>query len=759
MEGWRALTIHAVPENVIACLEEHGFASESTFVCVSSRLLNDCRYGASWFVVARGAIAVVEEQEGDLDFWSCSWDEVSGARTQALTGGGVLILNLKGKAREVIRYTGGEAGLFGGINGCISRQAKRLKKAEDRQSVGHVELKRDLQSVLEKNRKLFCSTCEFPLPKNSSVCPYCLQKAFTLKRILAFTVPYRTQLIAMGVLMVSGTFIQLIPPQITRVLVDDVLTSEAAASQLWVLIVALAGIMILNRVIEITRARTAVKVGGYVTRDIQVKTFDHLQLLSLGYFNQQQTGALMSRVNNDARQMQGFLVDGLQFTVVNVLQIVGIGIVLLWMNPLLGFLVLVPTPLAVLLSAAIWKKIFRRFRLSWIAVSSVASYLNDALTGVRVIKAFGQEHKESDRFMDRTEHARDRMIDAEQTWQTLIPVLNLLIQSSVLLVWYFGAFEVYGGDMTVGELIAYVAYLTMIYGPLQLLTRLNDWLTRALTAAARLFEILDVEPAIRNESDVVSMPKVRGDIELKEVTFGYERHDPVLKEVSFKIEAGQMVGLVGHSGAGKSTVINIIGRLYDVDEGMVTLDGQDLRSIELTDLRKHVGYVLQETFLFNGSVFENIRYARPTASHAEVIEAAIAANAHEFIMKLPEAYDTYVGERGVKLSGGERQRIAIARALIHDPKILILDEATSSMDTETELKIQEALSHLIQGRTTIAIAHRLSTLRHANRLIVLDKGEVAEEGTHAELMEKPDGIYRKLVNIQTEWNELIGVGG
>lgn len=752
---WDALTVHSVPEDVSRSFESAGFTPERSHICVASRLEPEGKFGECWLAVGEAQVGIVGRNGGTPELvWSSPLETIRGATTQPVTGGGMLVLDVDGTPREVVRYDAAQAGLFGGIGHGLNREIKRRTEPETSGS-----LARDLALLLEKEREHYCPTCQRRLPRNTRVCRFCLKRGSTLGRILSFAGPYKGRLALMALMMVSGTALHLVPPQIMRVLVDDVLVSREHAGRLPLLVALLALVMIADHGIGILRARLGIWVGCHITNSIQQRAFQHLQALSLSYFNKQQTGALMSRINNDARQMQGFLVEGIQYTVVNLLTILGVAAVLIWMNPLLGSLVLLPVPFVVLLSVWVWRKIGRRFRLLWMSISSVASYLNDALSGIRVIKAFGREEEEIGKFERRVNRSRDRMISAEQTWQTLVPVMNLMIQSALLLIWYFGAYEVYGERLTIGGLLAYVSYLGMIFGPLQLLTRLNDWLSRSLTAAARVFEILDVEADIDTRPDARAMPKVRGDLEVRNVTFGYERHVPVLKGVSFTVGAGEMIGLVGRSGAGKSTIINLIGRMYDPDEGAVLLDGVDLRDIRVEDLRQHVGFVLQDTFLFNGSVAENIAYARTGATRDEIIRAADAACAHDFIMNLPDGYDTYVGERGARLSGGERQRIAIARALLHDPRILILDEATSSMDTETESKIQSALSHLVKGRTTIAIAHRLSTLRHASRLVVIDDGRVAEQGTHAELMEKEGGVYRGLVEIQTEWNRIIGVGG
>jgi ATP-binding cassette subfamily B protein len=615
------------------------------------------------------------------------------------------------------------------------------------------------EHLLKKHRGDYCPGCHRRFPKHTKVCPFCLRRGSVLLRVMAFALPYRRLILTMATLMVVGIGVELVRPQLYRIFIDRVLSGERDIRILPWLVGGLAFVLALQHGIGIVRARLGIWVGSHVTNAIQAEAFNHLQRLSMSFFNRHQTGALMSRLNNDARQMQGFLVDGIQFTVINLLMVLGVSAMLIWMNPFLGVLVLVPMPLVVLLSRWMWRKLMHRYHVLWISMSVVSSFLNDVLSGMRVVKAFGQEDAEVKRYDQKLSRARAHLIQAENTWETLIPVLNLLVQSSTVLVWYFGAFEVHGNRLSTGQLVAYLSYLGMVFGPLQLLTRLNDWLGRSLTAAARVFEILDTESEVSERPDARALPAIEGRIELRGVTFGYEPHLPVLKDVSLQVEPGEMIGFVGPSGAGKSTTINLIGRLYDVDRGAVLIDGVDVRDIKVSDLRSQIGYVLQDSFLFGGSVAENIAYARPGATRRQIIDAAVAANAHEFVMKLPDGYDTVVGERGQRLSGGERQRISIARAILADPKILVLDEATASVDTETEAKIQLALASLVRGRTTLAIAHRLSTLRHASRLVVLEEGKVAEQGTHAELMAKEDGAYRRLVEIQTEWSQTIAVGG
>lgn len=384
----------------------------------------------------------------------------------------------------------------------------------------------------------------------------------------------------------------------------------------------------------------------------------------------------------------------------------------------------------------------------WQRWGRLNALLNESLSGFRIVRAFAQEHREISRFSQRSSELISSVITVERTWAMLFATISLFTAMGTLLVWYLGGRQVLGEEMTLGTLMAFLFYLGMFYAPLQALSWLINWASRSLTAAERLFEILDTPPET-DEPDVISVPKIEGRVEFKNVVFGYEKHRPVLKGVNFTVEPGEMVGLVGHSGAGKTTTINLICRFYDVDEGQILIDGIDIRKIQRSDLRRQIGLVPQDTFLFSGTIAENITFAKPNATKEEIIRAAKIANAHDFIVtQKPDGYDTQVGERGQGLSVGERQRIAISRALLPDPRIIILDEATSQVDVETERQIQEAIERLVKGRTTFAIAHRLATLRSANKLIVLKEGQIAEIGTHDELMQKQGEFYRLVQTYQ-----------
>ena len=711
-------------------------------------------FGTRYLVADTNALRIYSETGGTsaaprLDT-TLRFADLESVSADAMVGGGSLFAarkNSGGEAIELLRFGGGMSGDMAGVARVLNALATGETTSENE---------------AETERRV-CPNCGRPLPGDSDVCSACLNKGATLARLFHYAAARKVQVAWLAVLMIAGTVAGLAPGIIVRHLTDDVLVNAHATmaqrlGALPFLLFALVGTQLLAAGITVIRGRLSSFLSNDVTLRLRTEVFDHLQRLGLSYYDKRQTGSLLARVTQDVTELNNFLVDGLQFLVVNGLAIAGIVVVLLLNNPFLTLLVLLPVPLVIYATRFTWKFLRRSMERMWHLRSVMTAALNSTLAGTRVVKAFAQESREKKQFGQRVGSLFNVSLLVDQNIATIFPLLGFLMSAGSFVVWYIGGASVVHGGMTLGTFNMFLFFLGQLYGPLQQMTRIADWLSRAMTAAERVFEVVDAEADVVDAPDAKPLPRIEGAVTFDNVSFGYDKVRRVLDSVSLDVKPGEMIGLVGHSGAGKTTVINLIARFYDPTEGRVLIDGMDMRSVKLNDLRGQLGIVLQEPFLFPGTVASNIAYAKPDASPEEILRAAKAANAHDFIMRFPDGYDTQVGERGVRLSGGERQRLSIARAILHDPRILILDEATASVDTETEHQIQEAINRLISGRTTFAIAHRLSTLRNADRLVVMDKGKVAEIGTHEELMEKEGGIFRRLVEMQTEVNKLRVIG-
>ncbi len=489
-------------------------------------------------------------------------------------------------------------------------------------------------------------------------------------------------------------------------------------------------------------------VSERIASDLRNQTYAHLQKLSLEFFGGKRTGDLISRVSTDTDRICYFLSVNLLDFVNDVLMIVMIAAFLLWTDVRLALATLVPLPVITYLVHEVRSRLRNGFQLGSRAWADMTSVLADTIPGIRVVKAFAQEHREVDRFRhanDRVLHANDRV---NRLWSFFGPMITLLTDGGLLIVWIVGVWQIYNNNLKIGTLTVFLAYINRFYMRLDSMSRMLSATQRAAASAQRVFGVMDREATVAEPVHPVHPGRLRGRIEFRNVAFRYGTR-PVVEGINLTIEPGEMIGLVGPSGSGKTTMVNLACRFYDVAEGAILVDGTDVRSFVIEEFRKHIGLVLQEPFLFYGTIAENIAYGRPEARREEIIAAAKAARAHEFILRLPDGYDSLVGERGQSLSGGERQRVSIARALLIDPRILILDEATSSVDTETKREIQLALDNLIRGRTTIAIAHRLSTLSRANRLVVMERGQIVEVGPHQELLDR-NGLYARLYRAQSE---------
>ncbi len=585
---------------------------------------------------------------------------------------------------------------------------------------------------------------------------------WTLLRLWRFARPYRWQLLAGFLLMLASTAATLVPPYLTMPLMDKVLipyqngTPIDTTTVTW-LLSGLFGSAMLAWGLGWAKTYILALVSERIGADLRTMTYEHLLKLSLEYFGGKRTGDLMSRIGSESDRICVFLSLHLLDFATDVLMIVMTAAILISINPWLAVVTLIPLPIIAWMIHIVRDKLrtgFEKIDRVWSQVSNV---LADTIPGIRVVKAFAQENREAARFREANEHNLQVNDHINKIWSLFSPSVTLLTEIGLLVVWAFGIWLVSRDQITVGVLTAFLAYISRFYTRLDSMSRIVSVTQKAASAAKRIFDILDHVSSVPEPTNPVKLDKISGRITLTDAGFRYGNR-AVIKGLNLDIAPGEMIGLVGHSGSGKSTLVNLMCRFYDVSEGAISIDGVNIRQLSIADYRSNIGLVLQEPFLFFGSIAENIAYGKPDATRAEIVAAARAAHAHEFILRLPHGYDSLVGERGHGLSGGERQRISIARALLIDPRILILDEATASVDTETEKEIQKALDNLVQGRTTIAIAHRLSTLHKANRLVVLDRGEVVEVGNHDELMAKQGAYYRlylaQIRNVDTDLDDI-----
>ncbi|MCL5408709.1 MAG: ABC transporter ATP-binding protein/permease [Candidatus Omnitrophica bacterium] len=600
---------------------------------------------------------------------------------------------------------------------------------------------------------LLCPKCGLPLQIENASCPRCLQQGSILKRVFVLIGPHTGWIFILLFFTIIGVGLSLIPPQLTRILIDDVLTTKKHIAWLPWIVIALVATAFLSSQINMLVGVISTSIGTKVTFELREKLFKKLQSLSIDYYDQHSVGTLMTRFISDIEAFNGFVTQAGQGFLLNIILILGIGIMLFSINFRLAIYVMIPVPFVVFGTMFFWQKIYPKNFKVWDGQSKMSNFLNNVLSGIKLVKAFSQEEKEVRRFVFTSEKLRDAQRDVQLKTSIFNPLMGFLFGLGGLIVWYAGGKTVLAGTLTLGELMAFLSYIGMFYAPLSNLSLLSNWFSSFTTATHRIFEILDTEPTMQESSSAKKLPGIKGDIEFKNVYFGYEPYQPVIKGVSFKIQAGETIGIVGKSGSGKTTLVNLICKFYEVQKGNIFIDGKNLNEILSSDLRKHIGLVLQEPFLFKGTVADNINYGKPDATLKEIINAAVNANAHEFIMKMSNGYDTWLGERGAGLSGGERQRIGIARALLCNAPVLILDEATSSVDTESEKKIQDALYNLVKGKTSIIVAHRLSTLKDADRIYVIDDGKLIEWGSHKELMDLK-GVYYKLIKIQTELTKI-----
>lgn len=720
--------------------ESAGIRPEAAGLYLKTDLTDEFRYGDVWLLVHDNTLYKYCEGHSIETYPLRSGDELAveiAATTLAIS------LQSGGTLRIICRGSNAMNKAFGKFTAAVAKLLHGEKNFAE-------------TSDLEREER--CPNCGRPYRDDTWLCPHCVNKARVFRRLLAYAGHYKRYIIfILTFILITAGFEVVAPYFQGTVLFDEVLNSDSPHyGKIFLLVGGLALLQLLSMCFTIIYGRKNARFANEVVYDMRTDVFSSMQRLSIKYFTDKETGALMTRVNSDAEEVQWFLLDGIPFLIVNLLKLFGVAAVMIAMRPTLSVLILVPAPFIILFFRRYLPKFDRMYSKSFRYRSAMTARMNDSFTGVRVVKAFGKEESENASFSARSRAFGDSQADIGIRSGTVFPIVSLAMWMGSLIIYVLGGKMIIDGSMGFGQLTSLVGYVGMIYGPLEWLTNTVQQFASAMNSANRIFEIIDARSVIQESETPKTIDDFKGRVTFENVNFSYLPNRPVLKNISFEAAPGEHIGIVGPSGAGKSTLINLIARLYDTESGTIRFDGVEIKELSLDWLHSQVGTVLQDTYLFMGTVFDNIAYTKPSATREEVIRAAKMADAHDFIMKMDDAYDTWIGTGGKGLSGGERQRISLARAILKDPKILILDEATSAVDTRTELHIQKALEELSRGRTTFNIAHRLSTLRNADRLIVIENGNLVEMGTHAEIYAL-EGVYYRLYQIQKEALKMRGL--
>ncbi|MCL2546742.1 MAG: ABC transporter ATP-binding protein/permease [Oscillospiraceae bacterium] len=693
-----------------------------------------------WFAATRTALTVFLDGEIVRQFHYADIDEI---KSEAGVGCGFLYVEKDGEKTVILRYGMRHMSRFS----FVARGVRVFVKGGS-----HL-----IESTEVENH---CPLCGLAL-RGTRHCPKCDGRSRSIQRLLEVCKPHWKRVAMISLMMLVGAGIMIWQQEFFKNFIDGTLdqyhgdgATPTMVRSLIVFIAVISSIAFFNIFTMYMRFRMTVRLGADITADLRQSLYHKIQELSLAFIDKRKAGEIIARVGHDTAHIQRFINDNVTFLFSNIITMAGAITVMFILNWAFTLLLLAMVPVIIVLNQVFWKFIIRIFRMQRRRYDDISTRLQDVISGIRVVKAYGREASEAERFNELTGRFADVSSRNEKFFFTFYPLLTLLLSLTTCIVIYFGGRLILGGTMTVGELVQFMAYANMLYGPLGWMSFLPRDIITLMTCMERIGDVLDEEPDQVDAEDAVDK-RMKGHVVLENVSFGYKSYEPVLENINLEVQPGEMIGLVGPSGAGKSTLINVIMRLYDVDEGKILIDGVDIRDYKQESYHNQIGVVLQEPFLFAGTIYNNIKFSKPDATEEDVILAAKMANAHDFICKTPDGYNTRVGERGFMLSGGERQRLSIARAILNDPSILILDEATSSLDSESEFQIQEALNRLIKGRTTFSIAHRLSTLRNADRIMVIDKHTCMELGTHDELLRKK-GIYYNLVMAQLQTHRVRG---
>ena len=722
---------------------------ERALFIIVGDLAVDCKYGSAVLIATKDAFIVYDSTEEKV-ILRTSFCDCESFLAKRMYGNGIIRAKPKGEdtPRDVFRFTLSIAALCDAAvffaNSIISGEP-----LDEQLSA--------IESVYEKQLSV-CPRCGRTLSAPGVQCINCQSKRRVLGKLAGYMKPELSTLAVSVVISIITTAIALLPPMLTKELVDNILPNNNVAGLGYVAIF-LVSLYIVNGVLAATRGYMLRRAGDRIVASIRNDVYEKAQHLPMRFYDKTSTGSVIQRISTDSSTLQVFMLRISQEVIVQFFKLVGIIIIMLVMNPKLTLLSLIPVPLVVVASRIFGKKILPFYRRIWRKWNAVSSMLSDTIPSIKVVKSFTGEKRSGERFRDYNDEWYKTDSKAGLILNIFPAATNCFIACGSVVIWILGGNMVISSQtsgvftgMTVGLLVSFISYTSMFYEPVNFFANLNDSYQHALSSAERIFDILDAEP----EADFgkgTTLPEIKGKIRFSNVTFSFDRSKKVLKNINLTIEPGDIVGIVGTTGSGKSTLINLLLRYYDGYQGHIYVDDVDIRKLDIKYFRSQIGFVQQEPLMFHDTIFNNIAYGDREYSVEEVMRAADIANAHEFIIRQPDGYDSVLGERGVGLSGGERQRISIARAVLKNPAILVFDEATASVDSETEHFIQEAIENLISGRTTIMIAHRLSTLSKANKIVVVDNGEIIECGTPEELMALK-GKYYKLVNIQSMSDKL-----
>ena len=758
---------HKPSNSLLEIMKKYNIAADEILTVTCTDLSLDCNFVFSWLVLTEKRVYFLfsNEIKKDIDHSAgldgrndvpndvrveyFDLDKINYIEISHIASGGIISVVTDGKAKKMCAAS--QTCLKGAT--CFSQYLNLVKKGElDR-----------IDEIFGTNtrKKEVCKKCGTPFRDyGNRICPKCHGKVPSLIRLFKYFIPYKAAVITMLLCIGLSSLLNLVSPYLSgTVLYGQILENKLGVTELLgegfkvataLLIIALTIFLtkVISQALSAIQNISVAKIVPYVVNRIKTGIFDVMSKLSLGFFQNRETGNLMTRVLEDADQVTTVFIDDVPRLMVDCITILGVAIALFAISWPVAVAAIVFIPLSSLITIRVLPKLHVFFTKRFTASRNMNSHINDNLTGARVVRAFGQQQSEAERFESLNEDVKEAEYNIVSVQNELYAAYHLVQNIGVFAVWGLGSFMIMKSfDFNYADIITLIGYIGMLNGPVNNISKALRQCASCLNSAQRIFEILDSSPDVVEAENPVSAEGIEGNIKVENVTFGYEKDKPVLNGLSFEIESGKMLGVVGRSGAGKTTLLCLLSRLYDTDEGNIYIDGVNIRDYNLRELHRKVAVVSQETHIFMGTVAENIAYSNPDISRDKIIDAAIAASAHDFITKLPDGYDTVIGASGRELSGGERQRISIARAILADPKILILDEATASMDTETEQSIQQSLEKLAKGRTTISVAHRLSTLRNADKLIVIENGYLEEYGTHEELLAKK-GIYHHLAELQ-----------